>query len=108
MCECCERISKLRSRQPGQPNIVAIQVILHYKGTGKSIQKASRSIRVCTDCLALAMVEPKLWERKESRRLLAALRERISSNYSYVLEVDALNQVHRPAFKGSGNLLEGL
>ena len=108
VCECCERASTPRIRKPGEPQLVTIQIVLSYKGAGKTIQKAAPSIRICVDCLALALSEPKLWERKQSRRLLAAIRERVSHSYNSALETEAMNQAVRPRFDVSGNLLESL
>jgi hypothetical protein len=107
VCICCERTATPRKRLPGEPNIVAVSFVLYYRGAGKRILKAARKVRICADCLTKALAEPRLWQGAESRKFVAAIRESLSERYSDILDEDALNQVHRPAFDGQGNLLEG-
>lgn len=110
-CECCERTATigLHNHIPGEPWIVAINMLITFKGAGKQKQKLATAVRVCTDCLALALADPTMWERAGSRRLARAIRERLSRVYSSLLEADAPETVRGPTFPGNaqGSLLGG-
>ena len=99
-CICCDRSATPRHMHPGEPTIVAISFVIYYRSSGKSILKAAPKVRICSECLAKALAEPKLWGSPESKKFLASVRESLSARYSDILEEDALNQVHRPQFTG--------
>ena len=107
-CICCERTATPRNRKPGEPNILAISMAVYYKGHGKRTLSGVPGIRICSDCLAKALAEPKLWNSQEARKFVAAIRGRLSASYSAILDADVLDQVKRPRFDGSGNLLDGI
>lgn len=107
-CICCERTATPRKRVAGEPNIVAISFVLYFRGTGKRVLQAARKVRICTDCLAKALAEPRLWQGTESRKFVAAIRESLSVRYSAILEEDARLHAVTPTHDGQADLLEGV
>lgn len=96
VCVCCERRATSHHRIEGEPLIVSISFVIYYRGAGKRILKAARKVQICSECLARALAEPKLWHGSEGRKFNAAIRESLAERYSDILEEDALSQVHRP------------
>lgn len=105
-CECCQRSATSHHRKEDEPNILTISMILSFKGAGKSMQKATKAIRICTDCLAFALASPNLAVSTGPRTFTAAIRERLSVSYSWLLDRDAMDQVVRPSLEDQGSLLE--
>ena len=88
-CICCRASAKERDASPDRPNIIGISLTMYYRGKGKGTLKGDGKVQICSDCLARVLASKGIFEGKEARQFLAAIRERLSRRYSDLLREDA-------------------
>jgi hypothetical protein len=107
VCVSCRGEATPRVRVHGEPNIVSISFVIYYRGAGKRLLKAAPRIQICSECLAKALAEPKLWQGSEGRKFNAAIRESLSARYSEILNEDSATAIRPAAPQGGPELFEG-
>jgi hypothetical protein len=75
---------------PGEPNIVAISLVIYRRGVGKGQLSAAPRVQICQDCLVKALAGSLFGAGREGSRLWGALRESISFRYSSMVEADEM------------------
>lgn len=88
-CICCGRGAKPRDPSPERLNIIGISLSIYFRGQGKGSINPAGKIQICTECLTRALAGKGLFEGREARQFLAAIRERLSARYSDLLRQDA-------------------
>ncbi len=87
-CCLCHRSATPLKRKPGEPNMLAICIVLSGRGNGKHQLVRARRINICTDCLERALKPSLLGYGPEARQIFAGFRERVSESYTTLLNTD--------------------
>lgn len=92
VCCCCgaQATNNTRERIPGEPNIIAISMVIYRRGKNKAALKSTRRIQVCEECLTSALTDGRLtWTAKSNQhKLWEAIRASVLDRYSEMCEKD--------------------
>ena len=89
-CVCCESTAAPgKKRAATEPNILAVSMTLYRRGKGKGKLKAAGKVQVCEQCFVLALSPSLFGSSSQARKMLAAMRERLSGCYGAMVEEDA-------------------
>ena len=77
-----------RVLEPGEPRILANSGVVYRRGGGKGMLKNTRAVRVCEDCLALALAGSIFPRSVAGDKFWTAIRESLSEGYRALLDGD--------------------
>ena len=89
-CVCCSSAAAPGAKRAnGEPNVLAVSMTLYRRGKGKGKLKAAGKVQICEQCFVLALSPSLFGSSTQARRMLAAMRERLSGCYEAMVEEDA-------------------
>jgi hypothetical protein len=90
-CVCCAATATpgQRKRVPGEPNILGVSMTIYRRGSGKGNLQPAGKVQICEQCFILALSPSLFGASVQARKMLAAIRERLSCRYEAMVQEDA-------------------